>query len=120
MMQLIARSLKTKKLAWKGVVLGHHQSISLQILSLTIKNKMSTMMKANLQISFPLCCFHLHRYKTQKIYSCYLYRYKAQIIYKASYNLREDIKKNSPVAEIFSVQVMDMKFFVQFVITPLA
>ena len=111
---------KTKKLAWKGVVLGHHQSLNLQILSLTIKNKMPIMMKTHLQLSFPLSCFHLHHYKKQKIYSCHLYRYKAQIIYKASYNLRQDIKKNPPVAEIFSVQVMDVKFFAQFVITPLA
>ena len=108
-MQLIARSLKTRKLAWKGVVLGHHQSLNLQILSLTIKNKMPIMM-TNLQIS----------YKTQKIYSCHLYRYKAQIIYKAPYNLRQNIKKNPPVAETFLVQVMDIKFFAQFVITPLA
>ena len=78
------------------------------------------MMKTNLQTSFPLSCFHLHRYKTQKMYSCHLYRYKAQIIYKASYNLRQDIKKNPPVAEIFSVQVMDVKFFTQFLKTPLA
>ena len=118
-MQLIVSSLKTKKLAWKGVVLGHHQSLNLQILSLTIKNKMPIMM-TNLQISFPLSCFHLHHYKTQKIYSCHLYRYKAQIIYKAPYNLRQNIKKNPPVAETFSVEVMDVKFFAQFVITPLA
>ena len=34
------------------------------------------------------------RYETRKIYSCHLYRYKAQIIYQASYNLRQNIKKN--------------------------
>ena len=119
-MHLIARSLKTKKLAWEGVVLGHHQSLKLQILSLTIKNKMPKMMKTNLQISFPLSCFHLHRYKTQKIYSCHLYHYKVQIIYKTSYNLGQDVKKKPPVAEIFSAQVMDVKFFAQFVIMPLA
>ena len=44
---------------------------------------------------------------------------QSNIICKASYNLRQDIKKNHPVAEIFSVQVMDVKFFAQFVITPL-
>ena len=32
----------------------------------------------------------------------------------------QDIKKNPPVAEIFSVQVTDVKIFAQFVITPLA
>ena len=53
-MQLITRSLKTKTLTWKGVVLGHHQSLNLQILSLTTKNKMPIMMKTNLQICFPL------------------------------------------------------------------
>ena len=52
-------------------------------------------------ISPSLSCFHLHRYKTQKIYSCHLYSYKAQIIYKASYNPRQDIKKKLSVAEIF-------------------
>ena len=101
MMQLIARSLKIKKLAWKGVVIRRHQSLNLQILSLTIKNKMPIMMKTNLQIFFPLSCFHLHRYKTQKIHSCHLYLHKAQVIYHASYNLRQYIKKNPPVAEIF-------------------
>ena len=119
-MQLIARSLKTKKLACKGVALGHQQSLNLEILSLTIKIKMPIMMKTNLQISFPLYGFHLHRYKTRKIYSSHLYSYKAQIIYQASYNLRQDIKKNRPATEIFSVQVMDVKFFAQFVIKPFA
>ena len=48
---------------------------------------------------------------TENIQLSAVYCYKAQIIYKASYNLRQDIKKNRPVAEIFSVQVMDVKFF---------
>ena len=95
--------VKDKKVSMERVVLGHHQSLNHQILSLTIKIKMPIIMKTNLQISFPLSCFHLHCYKTRKIYSCHLYRYKAQIIYHASYNLRQDIKKNHPVAEIFSV-----------------
>ena len=57
---------------------------------------------------------------TENIQLSAVYCYKAQIIYKASYNLRQDIKKNRPVAEIFSVQVTDVKIFAQFVITPLA
>ena len=57
---------------------------------------------------------------TENIQLSAVYCYKAQIIYKASYNLRQDIKKNPPVAEIFSVQVTDIKLFAQFVITPLA
>ena len=57
---------------------------------------------------------------TENIQLSAVYCYKAQIIYKASYNLRQDIKKNPPVAEIFSVQVTDVKLFAQFVITPLA
>ena len=78
------------------------------------------MMKTNLQISFSLSCFHLNRYKAQKIYTCHLYRHEAQIIYKASNNLRQATKKNPAVAQIFSVQVMDVKFFTRLLITPLA
>ena len=60
-------------------------------------------------IFLSVSCFHLHRYKTQKIYNCHLCRYKAQIIYKASYNLRQATKKNPPAAEIFSSN--GLKFF---------
>ena len=73
----------------------------------------------NLQIYFPLSFPSTPLQSTENIQRP-LYRYKAQIIYKASYNLRQATKKKSPVAEIISVQVMDVKFCAQFVITPLA
>ena len=57
---------------------------------------------------------------TENIQLSAVHCYKAQIIYKDSYNLHQDIKKNLPAAEIFSVQLMEVKFFAQFVITPLA
>ena len=88
----------------------HHRSFNLQKLSLGNKNKMPIMMKTNLRISFPC---------TENIQLPSVSLQSAENI-QASYIILEATKTNPAVAEIFAVQVMDIKFFANFVITPLA
>ena len=72
--------------------------------------QMPIMMKTNLRISFPC---------TENIQLPSVSLQSAENI-QASYIILEATKTNPAVAEIFAVQVMDIKFFANFVITPLA